>query len=63
MGMDYSWLKNIVATGQSVLTYPGGGVTQMEIQYLLEHWYIQVGPWPFPAFQAQRGSCNVYNNK
>ena len=50
MGMDYSCLKNIVSTGQSVLTYPGGGVTQMEIQYLLEHWYIQVGPWPFPAF-------------
>ena len=31
MGMNYSWLQNIVATGQSVLTYPGGGVTQMEI--------------------------------
>lgn len=50
MGMNYAWLQNIVTTGQSVLVYPGGGVTQMEILYLLEHWYVQVGPWLFPAF-------------
>ena len=40
----------IVANGQSVRLYPGGGITALEIQYLLEHWYIQVNNLMQPGF-------------
>jgi len=50
MGMNYVWLEGIVENGQSVLLYPGGGVTALEIQYLLEDWYIRVGDLLMPGF-------------
>lgn len=50
MGMNYTWLEGIVASGESVLLYPGGGVTALEVQYLLGHWYIRVGNLLMPRF-------------
>lgn len=50
MGMNYTWLEAIVASGESVLLYPGAGVTALEVQYLLEHWYIRVGNLLTPGF-------------
>jgi hypothetical protein len=50
LAQNYAWLDTIIASGISVVQYPGGSITAIETAYLVSHWYVQVGHWLFPGF-------------